>query len=350
MSDQISVSGHPIGKRLGQYSDESITSHMTPDQLAARAAFTSRVSQQIWSLSDRPCQLCGDREFRLVALTDRHGLPVRTLLCTNCALVQTSPVLGREDYKDYYATVYRRLYDPAGRPTDEFFDDQRRRGRALASQLLRGGVRPPATVVEVGVGAGGVLQGFLDNGFVGSGCDYGEDFLTYGCDRGLDLRLGGIETFASQTADVVVYSHVLEHVYDLRHELEQIRRVLRPGGHLVVEVPGLFAVHRTYGADLRDYLQSAHLYYFSRRTLRHFLCLSGFTERRSNYLIQGVFRAETGGSRPTTKPPPLRASVVPTLLYLRMCVLVRPFIARVHRWLTSAVRSRRSRPTQEKET
>ena len=51
-------------------------------------------------------------------------------------------------------------------------------------------------------------------------------------------------------ADVVTSFTVLEHVADERHALGELRRVLRPGGLLVLSVPNRWWVFETHGADL----------------------------------------------------------------------------------------------------
>lgn len=348
MNVPLEVSGRPLGHRLCHTPSTELAASFSERQIEARNEFLKRISTATWKQVERPCQLCGGHSFALLAETERHGLPVRTVLCNACSLVQTCPVLMESNYNDYYANIYRRLYDPSGVPTTEFFDDQARRGRALARLLTRSGIAPTDQVVEIGVGAGGVLAGFIEEGFSGFGCDFGEEFLEFGRAKGLDLRLGGIETLPDSCADVVVYSHVLEHVYDLRRELDHVRRILKPGGCLVVEVPGLFAVHRTYGADLLDYFQAAHLYYFSGKTLRDVLGVCGFDQVSSNYLVQGVFRAREAFDAETTHTLPRVRSSLPlvTIFYLRCCVLARPVVQRVHASLVGLVTARRRESTK----
>jgi SAM-dependent methyltransferase len=51
-------------------------------------------------------------------------------------------------------------------------------------------------------------------------------------------------------ADVVTSFTVLEHVADERHALRELRRVLKPGGLLIVSVPNRWWLFETHGADL----------------------------------------------------------------------------------------------------
>lgn len=58
-------------------------------------------------------------------------------------------------------------------------------------------------------------------------------------ERGLPFHAGSV--------DAVVMMYVLEHVYDYRGTIAEVKRVLRPGGILVMAVPFLLGVHREGG-------------------------------------------------------------------------------------------------------
>jgi SAM-dependent methyltransferase len=55
---------------------------------------------------------------------------------------------------------------------------------------------------------------------------------------------------ADASVDVVISCEVLEHVADEATALREIRRVLRPGGHLALTVPNKWWVFETHGARL----------------------------------------------------------------------------------------------------
>lgn len=88
--------------------------------------------------------------------------------------------------------------------------------------------------------------------------------------------------------DLVVLSHVLEHVPDPVGFLRQLRPLLGAGGHLLVELPNvddaLVAVYAV-PAYLEFSYQKAHLFYFSEATLRRALEAAGYVGT-----IQGVQR------------------------------------------------------------
>src|SRR5262249_33172774 len=98
--------------------------------------------------------------------------------------------------------------------------------------------------------------------------------------------------------DVVHISHVLEHVRSPRRTLSAVRRLLRSGGHLIVETPNAATI---WAPLLREYSWSLdlprHLYHFTADTLRRLATDSGFVVRRlrlrstPRYLLQSLVLA-----------------------------------------------------------
>ena len=74
-------------------------------------------------------------------------------------------------------------------------------------------------------------------------------------DYDLDLDVDGLAGIEDRSVDAVVLSHVIEHVANPIHALEECARVLRPAGRLVLIVP---LRHATFDA-LRPGTSLAHL-------------------------------------------------------------------------------------------
>lgn len=107
-----------------------------------------------------------------------------------------------------------------------------------------------------------------------------------------ELADGGLP-FRSESADAVLFSEVIEHLVDPDSALDEIRRVLRPGGHLMLSTPNLAAwynralllagvqpvfsevslrgVHGRPGTEV-----VGHLRLYTARALREFVAASGF--------------------------------------------------------------------------
>jgi SAM-dependent methyltransferase len=76
----------------------------------------------------------------------------------------------------------------------------------------------------------------------------------------------------SESIDVLIANHVLEHVDDDRKALSEIGRVLRPGGYAILQTPYSGKLHRTWqdsgidtdAARLQAYGQADHVRLFGR--------------------------------------------------------------------------------------
>ncbi len=82
--------------------------------------------------------------------------------------------------------------------------------------------------------------------------------------------------FGDASLGLLSYFHVLEHIRDLRGLLAEAARVLRPGGHILIEVPdaeqyGEHPVGPAFWLSIRE-----HIYHFTPRALAAALLATGF--------------------------------------------------------------------------
>ena len=315
-------------------------------QVSARQEIISKIENNFYTYVSNPCPICRDTPADLgVGEIDRYKLPVRTVICKRCSLMRTDPIMEEGAYIDFYQHYYRRLYTGSVAATEDFFWDQFRRGEKLHKFLSSFIDLKGQTVLEVGVGAGGILSALCKNGATGLGCDYGEEYLSFAIAKGLDVRAGGLSQFDSSSADVVVYSHVLEHIVDLAKELKEIHRVLKPNGFLLINVPGVFNLHRDYAGDLLQYLQNAHLFHFSKHSLRLLLLNNGFKQVEATEKIFALF---TPSELNSIENIPVNNRWILLWVYLQICNVLRPFLSIPHYlWkFASKFRTRRGNLTQ----
>jgi 2-polyprenyl-3-methyl-5-hydroxy-6-metoxy-1,4-benzoquinol methylase len=97
--------------------------------------------------------------------------------------------------------------------------------------------------------------------------------------KGFDVRASladfgeGAEAF-----DVVTMSHVIEHVTDPIGTLRSLRRILRPGGLLLITTPNAASLgSRVFGKYWRGLEPPRHLNVFTPRSLQRALAEAGFT-------------------------------------------------------------------------
>jgi len=164
-------------------------------------------------------------------------------------------------------------------PDPEPWAWERRRAMLLAA------VRPGERVLDLGSGAGRFVAALRDAGAQPVGVEIAAAALERAgrVAPGADLRLleaDGSIPLEHAGVDVVWCSEVLEHVADTAHLLLEVRRVLRPGGRLLVTVPfhgrvkgALIALTR-FDAHFDPLGQ--HLRFYTRASLARTLDQAGF--------------------------------------------------------------------------
>lgn len=230
--------------------------------------FIKKVDSKEYKFVDNPC-LCGNTDKTLetlIAEKDRFGIPCDNVLCKSCGLIRLKERLDDSSTAEFYKNEYRDIYVGQELASDSFFDGQKSRGETFYN-LFKQFVNPKeiTTVFEIGCGAGGILYPFYENGKKVSGCDFGEKYLKFGQSKGLDLYQGEIDTNKTpkKSQDLVILSHVMEHFNDPIKTMNEIIEIIADEKYLLVEVPGIFDIKKTYFNPIL-YFQNAHVhnYYY----------------------------------------------------------------------------------------
>jgi len=247
----------------------------------------------------KKCAICGKKHFETLSEKDRYGLKINTQICKSCGLVFTNPRFNKKTLSKFYDEEYRSLYSGGKTPSKIFWSEQVKHGRDIFRILSKFKKMENKSVIEIGTGAGGILKNFQEKGNSILGIDLGSEYLDFGRKKGLTLFKGDINYLIKKgiKSDIIIYSHVLEHVSDLKGELRKIKKILNPGGLLYIEVPGIKNLEKSCGMDFLSMLQNAHLYYFTLNTLRNLLETNGFSCIYGNEEIKSVFKINKESSK-----------------------------------------------------
>jgi SAM-dependent methyltransferase len=146
----------------------------------------------------------------------------------------------------------------------------------LGARKLQKHLPPARRIVDFGCGNGAILAA-LNTGSERIGVDPIAENRQAVRDRGYEAR-ESLSEIPDDWADAVISNHALEHTLDPLGALREIRRVLKPGGTLVLYVPADdWRLNRRYDAAERNH----HLFSWTPLALGHLLAEAGFVVRRS---------------------------------------------------------------------
>lgn len=225
--------------------------------------------------SIRPCPACSSPDSR--PWGEKRGFAI--VACARCGTTFTTQLPQQEESHDY-----DRYYQPANLHKPEFL--QRRLAEIAATFAP---FRREGHLLDVGCGSGEWLDAARGAGWKAEGLEVSGPVVEYLRGQGYDVFHGVLEDapYADGKFDVVLCIEVLEHVPDARLLLQQIRRILRPGGLLYATTPhgcGLSA--RVIGTDWTIVAPPEHLQLFSVSGMKKLLGECGFGS--SQVLTQGL--------------------------------------------------------------
>ena len=239
------------------------------------------------------CPLCRVKLYT----TAYESKSLQFVLCSDCGLVYQNPRMSASELSVFYAELYqatrhgvtdvetavRRAREP-GR-----FEKKKRRAEEIGGLLSSS-----SRVLEIGAGYGMLLAAIRDvTGAQVEGIEpsvFGPLVARQAYD--LVIETCDVDAFLQKTHqpyDLIVMSHVLEHLLTPRETLSALRALLAPGGTLYLAVPNVLMPD-----DAPDrFFHFEHLTYFSPRTLVRVMNEAGFAvtlleERPKELVVRAV--------------------------------------------------------------
>jgi 2-polyprenyl-3-methyl-5-hydroxy-6-metoxy-1,4-benzoquinol methylase len=217
----------------------------------------------------RPCPLCGSRQFRPVFE------PIKK--CQGCGLCLVNPLgefRGENETKEYFLNDYLPLHE-ANR------ENSLAERRAHIAAILRHFVLPVhPRLLDVGCAMGAMLEEAKAAGWDPVGVETSKFAANYAAEHtGCPVYAGTLEkaAFSSESFDVVTLMDVIEHVPQPSGLVEEIYRVLRPGGVVFIVTPNFASFFVwLYGSKAYGVWPDQHVVYFRPSTMAQLLRKAGF--------------------------------------------------------------------------
>lgn len=134
-------------------------------------------------------------------------------------------------------------------------------------------------VLDVGAAAGFILQGFIDEGWSGSGIEPNRAIAKIGCEEfGLHIEQGTLENYKSEEKyDLISMIQVVAHFWEQRKAFENASELLNEDGLLLIETWNRDSISaKLLGKNWHEYSPPSVLHWFSLNGLTEFLKSFGF--------------------------------------------------------------------------
>src|SRR5260221_5267017 len=260
-------------------------------------------------------------------------------ICENCKLIWLSPYPLPEELAGIYSTYYthanvkRKLFSGiTDRLTHQVYKALGYSNTRKNLFLTIGGHIPffkeytemdllevrsswGKRLLDVGSGNGEYLNRMQNLGWSVEGTEFDPKAADFARKKyGLEIHVGDLIelSLAEGSFDVISLNHVIEHVYDPEQLLLECKRILAPGGRIVLLTPNTQSLgHKLFRKDWRGLEIPRHMAVFSvdnfgmlidrvgfrRETLTSTARISRYLYSTSVHIKQGRFNIGSGGNR-----------------------------------------------------
>ena len=239
------------------------------------------------------CNYCGSESSKLFingrdySTSEKDDTEFILNTCEKCGLIYQNPRPTSLTIQKYYPDSYS-PYNNKSKYL-KLFNRISNNEKKCVLKFIRSG-----NLIDVGCASGYFLHEMQQTGQFNL---TGVEFSSYASQRareehGLDVFTGNLEAANLQAGqyDVVTMWNVLEHVYDPVGTVNEVFRILRPGGFFIVRVPNPNSLAaKLFGRYWAGLDLPRHLFLFPKNVLKSIAQEVGFFNKR--HLLLGIYVA-----------------------------------------------------------
>ncbi len=250
------------------------------------------------------CPACGSDRGHVLSERDcKTGEPLTVVECGGCGLGHAQPMPTPQALEDWYTHQYRQDYKAAEAP------HLRHVLRAARIALARWdwlsgqpGFASPRQALDIGASSGEFVYLLSRLGVAARGIEPHTGYSHFARQAlGLEVAAGTLQQhlpgLPAGGFDLVSLFHVLEHLTDPVGALQEIARLLSPGGRLFIEVPDAAGM-----SSPRNTFFRAHTLYFSPHSLTAVARAAGFEVAADNFRDRSNLRVVLRPAQPVAAP------------------------------------------------
>ncbi len=233
------------------------------------------------------CSCCGSSEFDHAVeypIDYEYGVVVEDTLgyisCRSCKTEWLMPRPNEAAIKSFYPDDYHAYQEGHDWLAAALVSMRAAQRRRYYRKLIPGDGE--VYLFDVGAGDCRHFNDLLKTGhYVCSGIEINDDMARAGREQGFEVYSGTLETLDiadhANQYDIITMYHVLEHVEEPDTVMNQVFRMLRPGGVVVGQLPVKDSwEYRLFGEAWAGYHYPRHLQIFSRAGLEALMYGAGF--------------------------------------------------------------------------
>jgi len=242
---------------------------------------------------------CSSNNFELLSKYDRFGLPFGTQICKSCGLITQNIRISDSSMELFYNEIYWDLISGEAKKIEFSTPPKTDDSSLFIYNFIKNNPTKNVRIFEVGCGSGDRIYTLSlklksDGYDVESyGCDYSDSALDFAKLKNITTIKGGFEEISKYgKADVLILSHLFEHLADLNKALNNIESICHDQTLIYVELPGVLDLQnkKEYMYNYQDYNVLAHTYNFSLSTLAFVFSKNNFELLNGTEFVRAVFR------------------------------------------------------------
>jgi len=249
------------------------------------------------------CLLCDHSSLKVLRGYEKDHL----VRCRKCSFVFSSRIPSAEELVTFYEGYQR---------ANAISPITIKRYHELLDQFEE--FRSTGNIIDIGCGDGYFLEVAKERGWNVFGVEFTDEALEVCSAKGITMLRGPLEAanYEPDFFDVVTSFEVIEHIYNPRKEVSDIRTILRKDGLFYVTTPNFNSISRSVLGHKWTILNyPEHLSYYTRKTMNRFMKTMRFTKLRTETTGIGIQRFRTAVTGEEKSQEALREKTETRALY-----------------------------------
>lgn len=215
------------------------------------------------------CPVCNSLNFKpfLICKDNTVSRETFTIIeCVSCGFKFTNPRPEENKLGDYYKSEEYVSHSNTNKGLINTAYQMVRKYTLLKKLQLISKFYKTGKILDIGCGTGEFLKTFKDAKWQTLGIEPSADVRKMAIEKyGLDVKEEAeIKNLEASGFDVITMWHVLEHVPHLNDRIEDLKRLLKPNGIIIIAVPNCTSLDaKIYAENWAAYDVPRHLYHFS---------------------------------------------------------------------------------------